>query len=140
MEVAVFQTVARQLIERRRGDWPAERARRAEPQVVNEDDHDVGRTLGRLDLETRRRRHLARVDFLINGRLGLGDRQNRSIDSVGGVFARPAPLRSLLAPVSYEIEARDFVSALERAELLNELEPNRADITQLLAQLKRRAP
>jgi Flp pilus assembly protein TadD len=64
-----------------------------------------------------------------------------AIDVLKNTLARhPYDRDVLLALVSYEIEARDFASALERAELLKELEPNRPDITQLLAQLKHRVP
>ncbi|RUP09923.1 MAG: tetratricopeptide repeat protein [Hyphomicrobium sp.] len=44
----------------------------------------------------------------------------------------------LWAVATYEIEAGDYASALGRAELLNELEPDRADVTRLLAELKQR--
>lgn len=43
----------------------------------------------------------------------------------------------LWALASYEIEAKDFSSARQRAELLSELEPGRADVMQLLASLGR---
>ena len=45
----------------------------------------------------------------------------------------------LLALAHYEAEARDFASAVERAQLLSRLEPDRRDIAQLLASLKQRA-
>jgi len=44
----------------------------------------------------------------------------------------------LVALVSYEIEAQDFSSAFDGTKLLTELEPNRLDFKQLLAQLQKR--
>jgi Tfp pilus assembly protein PilF len=43
----------------------------------------------------------------------------------------------LWALASYEFEARDYSAALKRAELLLELEPERADVVQLVGALKR---
>ena len=40
---------------------------------------------------------------------------------------------------TYEIEARDYASAIVHAELLSRLEPGRPDVTQLLEDLKRRS-
>jgi predicted CXXCH cytochrome family protein len=42
----------------------------------------------------------------------------------------------LLGLISYELEARDFGTALSRAELYATLEPERADIRQLISRLK----
>ncbi|MEQ1717819.1 MAG: tetratricopeptide repeat protein, partial [Hyphomicrobium sp.] len=42
----------------------------------------------------------------------------------------------LWALATYEIEGKDYSSARQRAELLSELEPGRADVIQLLASLK----
>ncbi len=44
----------------------------------------------------------------------------------------------LMALVSYEIETGQFASALERAELLDRLEPNSSQIAQLLQSLRQR--
>lgn len=44
----------------------------------------------------------------------------------------------LLALMSYEIDARDFSSAVSRAELLSQLEPERSDIEQLSMRLRQR--
>lgn len=44
---------------------------------------------------------------------------------------------TLWALASYEIETKDYSTARQRAELLNELEPGRADVVQLLASFKR---
>ena len=56
-----------QAIGRRHVDRPAEGARHAEAHVVDEDDQDVRRALGRLHLEARRRRGLAGVEFGVGG-------------------------------------------------------------------------
>ncbi|HEY8128133.1 MAG TPA: tetratricopeptide repeat protein, partial [Hyphomicrobium sp.] len=45
----------------------------------------------------------------------------------------------LWALATYAIEAGDYASALERAALLSQLEPNRTDVTQLLGELRRQA-
>ena len=67
------------MVHRRRADGTAERARPAEADVVDQHDHDVGRALGRLDLEPRRRLGVARVEFGVGRRLGFRDRQHRAI-------------------------------------------------------------
>ncbi|MBS0237828.1 MAG: tetratricopeptide repeat protein [Proteobacteria bacterium] len=51
----------------------------------------------------------------------------------------PYDRQILWAVATYEIEAGDYASALGHAELLNELEPDRADVTQLVGELKQRA-
>lgn len=43
----------------------------------------------------------------------------------------------LMTLLSYEIESRDFRSALARGELLGKLEPEHRGIAQLLARLRR---
>jgi tetratricopeptide (TPR) repeat protein len=49
---------------------------------------------------------------------------------------RPYDRDILWVLATYEIEARDYASALVRAELLSQLEPNRPDVIQLLTALK----
>jgi hypothetical protein len=51
------------------GMWigPAERARCAEADVVDQHDHDVRRAVGRLDFKSRRGRRISRVQFLVCG-------------------------------------------------------------------------
>ncbi len=46
----------------------------------------------------------------------------------------------LWALASYEVEAGDYTSARDHAELLNTLEPNRTDVVQLLAGLRQNKP
>ena len=54
MEAVVLQAARRQLLRVRRLAGTAEGARRAEPGVVDQDDQDVGRALGRTQLLDRR--------------------------------------------------------------------------------------
>ena len=81
VEIVVAQSVLRQAIERRRGDRAAEGIRRAEAEVVDQHDHDIGRALGRLHLEARRRRRLACVELGVEWPLGLLDRQDGTVRS-----------------------------------------------------------
>ena len=82
VEVVEAQAGLGQLVHRGRADGPAERAGPAEADVVDQHDDDVGRALGRLDLEPRRRLGLARVELGVGRRLGLRDRQDRAIELV----------------------------------------------------------
>ena len=81
MELVVAQPFVGERLDRRHVDRAAEGARLAEPHVVDEDDQHVRRAFGRLDLETRRRRRVARIEFGVDGRLGLGDRQDRAVQT-----------------------------------------------------------
>ena len=80
VEPVVLEPLAGQTIERRHGNGAAERARVAEPDVVDQEDDDVRRALGRLHLEPRRRLGLARVQFGLVRIVRLRNRQHRAID------------------------------------------------------------
>jgi hypothetical protein len=80
MEVVAAQTPGRELVEGRRADRSAERARAAEADVVDQHDDDVRGALGRLDLEPRRWLDVTRVKFAVGRPFGLGDRQHRAIE------------------------------------------------------------
>jgi tetratricopeptide (TPR) repeat protein len=57
----------------------------------------------------------------------------------GALARRPYDRDILWALASYKIEVRDYLSARGRAELLLRLEPSRADVSQVLEALRRRA-
>ena len=79
VKTIVFQTDRRQFFRARRLAGPAERARRAEPGVVNQDDQDVGRALRRTEL-LNGREFAVRIFRIVSnqaGSLGSGDRQMR---------------------------------------------------------------
>jgi predicted CXXCH cytochrome family protein len=74
--------------------------------------------------------------------VALHDTGNRAeaIEVLKSALTRHPYDRDILwALATYAIEAADYTSALERAELLNRLEPNRSDVTQLLGALKQHA-
>src|ERR1700722_353809 len=54
MESVVLEAVCRQLLKVWRGAWTAKGTGRAEARVVDQDDHHIGRTLGRAQLNDRR--------------------------------------------------------------------------------------
>jgi Tfp pilus assembly protein PilF len=67
-------------------------------------------------------------------------KQGEAIGALKNALARHPYDRDILwALASYEVETQAYSSALQRAELLNELEPGRADVVRLLAALKRPA-
>ncbi len=80
VEVVEAQAGLGELVHGRRADGTAERAGPAEADVVDQHDHDIGRSLGRLDLEARRRLGVARVELGVGRSLGLRDRQHRAIE------------------------------------------------------------
>ena len=67
-------------VERLHADRSAERARLSESDVVEQNDHDVRRALGRRDGEARRRLRVAGGELRDRRRLGLGDRQHAAIE------------------------------------------------------------
>ena len=85
MELRVTQPVFRDTIQRRRRDDAAERARRAEADVVGHDEQHVGRTLGRHD--ARRPPRLRLRGFLLDhpAEFRIGRRKLISGDGRGGV-------------------------------------------------------
>lgn len=65
-----------------------------------------------------------------------GKRQE-AVEALKSALTRHPYNRDILwVLATYEIEAGDYTSALGRAELLNELEPDRSDVTRLLGELK----
>ena len=56
-----------------------------------------------------------------------------------GLARHPYDRDLLLAMITYEVEAKMFESALERAELLVQLEPNNPQVARLLASLRMRS-
>ena len=94
VKAVVLQPAARQLLQRRHVDRPAERAAVPEADVVDQHDHDVGRARRRLHLEARRRLRVARVER--GDRLGLRlvDRQHGAVEVVGGEGRRRRARRS----------------------------------------------
>ena len=81
----VAQPIVRQSIDRRHLDRPAERARMAKPDVVNQHHHDVRRVGRRLDFEARRGRGLTRIEQFRDGLVGFRNRQHRPIEFVGSL-------------------------------------------------------
>ena len=84
VELVVAETARGQTVQGRRLDAATEGAGRAEADVVDQDDYDIGRAFGRFDGEARRGRRIARVDLrdlLVGRRL---DRQHRAIELAGG--------------------------------------------------------
>jgi predicted CXXCH cytochrome family protein len=67
-------------------------------------------------------------------------KQPEAIELLKGALTRHPYDRDILwVLATYEIEARDYASALERIKLLNLLEPGRSDVMQLLEALKQRS-
>lgn len=65
-------------------------------------------------------------------------KRNEAIATLNRALARHPYDRDILwALASYEFETRDYSAALKSAELLLELEPERADVAQLVGALKR---
>jgi len=80
MELVVAQPVVGEAIDGWHVNRPAERARHAEAHVVDEDDEDVRRSLGRLHLETGWRCGLPGVEFGDRRIRRFLDRQHRAVD------------------------------------------------------------
>jgi len=76
MEIRVAQTVMRDTVEVRGRDDPAERAGRAEPDIVGHDQQDVGRTLGRRHARRPERLRLVRVEVDLPAERHRRRRQN----------------------------------------------------------------
>ena len=75
VEVIEFQPTRGKHVKRWRVDRAAERAGAAEANVVNQNDHDIGSILGRLDLEKGRRLlHIANIEFAIGRPFWLWNR------------------------------------------------------------------
>ena len=83
VEVVVAQAALGEALERRHVDRPAKTSRVAEPEIVHQDEDDVGcaRPFGWFQLEARRRRGLACIDFSDRRMLWLGKRQNPAMGS-----------------------------------------------------------
>jgi hypothetical protein len=85
VEIVVTQALLGQRVQRLCPDRAAERAGGTETQVVDQDDHDVGRAIRRFHLEARRRLCIARVQLLVGRSSGLGHRQHGAVQgNVGG--------------------------------------------------------
>ena len=80
MEVVITQAASGQAVEGRRGDGPAERAGRAEAEVVDQNHDHVGRALRGRDLEARWRLRVARVG---RGDCRMHGRRHREDGAVG---------------------------------------------------------
>ena len=66
--------------------------------------------------------------------------QADAIEVLKGALTRQPYDRDILwALTSFEVAARDYTSALKRAEVLNELEPGRPDIVRMLNAIRRQA-
>ena len=83
MEAVVAQSAARELLQGRHADGPAESARVPESDVVDQDDDHVRRALRRLHLEARGRRRLARVDLGDRDHGRLRDGKDRTVQRRG---------------------------------------------------------
>ena len=79
VEGVVAQPLLRQAIGGRHVHRPAESARDAEAHVVDQDEQHVGRALGRLHLEARRRRGVADVELRDRRIARLRDRQHGAV-------------------------------------------------------------
>ena len=86
VHVVVAQAAVGEALEGRHVDRPAEASRVAEPEIVHQDEDDVGcaRPFGWFQLEARRRRGLACIDFGDRRMLWLGKRQNRAVRGLVG--------------------------------------------------------
>ena len=66
-------------------------------------------------------------------------RRPEALEALKSALTRhPYDRETLWALATYGIEAGDYASALSHAELLNQLEPDRSDVTQLLEELRQR--
>ena len=83
MEVVVAQTALRQTIQRRRVDRTAKRCRRTKAHIVNQNDDDVGRTLGRFYLEKRGCLDVTHIELFVFGWVRFCKWQMRSVYLVG---------------------------------------------------------
>ena len=88
VHVGVAQAAFGEALEGRHVDRPAKASRVAEPEIVHQDEDDVGcaRPFGWLQLEARRRRGLACIDFGDRRMLWLGQRQHGSIRLSRSIF------------------------------------------------------
>ena len=86
VHVVVAQAAFGKALEGRHVDRPAEASRIAEPEIVHQDEDDVGcaRPFGWLQLEARRRRGLACIDFGDRRMLWLRQGQNRTVRRLVG--------------------------------------------------------
>ena len=82
MEVVVQQSAGRQPIECGCLNRAPEGTGAAESDVIDEDDYDIGRILGGVDVESRRRRGIPGVEFAVSWRDWLLHRQNGAIRRV----------------------------------------------------------
>lgn len=82
----------------------------------------------------------ARFAYVLAVALHDTGKQNEATEVLKNALLREPYDRDLLsALISYEMEAGNFTAALERAELLDQLEPNNPEIAQLVAHLRKRA-
>ena len=82
VEAVVFESLARETIQRGHGNLAAERTRVTEPDVIDQEDDDVRRSLRRFHLEPRRRFGVACVEFSGPWVIGLRDGKDGSIRPV----------------------------------------------------------
>ena len=83
MEIVIAQTTFSQSIQRRCIDWATKRGGRTKTDVVNQNDDDVGRTLGRLNSEQGWRLDVAHVQLLEFGWVRLSKWQVCAIYLIG---------------------------------------------------------
>jgi predicted CXXCH cytochrome family protein len=81
----------------------------------------------------------ARFSYVLAVGLHDSGKRSEAMATLKNALVRHPYERDLLfAMMSYEVEAGAFTSALERAELLSQLEPNNPEIAQFLASLRTR--
>lgn len=81
----------------------------------------------------------ARFSYVLAVALHDTGNQSKAMTTLQSALVRhPYDRDLLMAIITYEVEAKAFSSALERAELLGKLEPNSAQIAQLVASLRSR--
>ena len=90
VHVVVAQAALGEALQGRHVDRAAKASRVTEPEIVHQDEDDVrrARPFGWLQLEARRRRGLACIDFCDGRILRLGKRQNRAVRRVARVTHR----------------------------------------------------
>lgn len=78
-----------------------------------------------------------RFSYVYAAALHGAGRKQEALDILKAALARRANDREMiLALISYELDMKDFRSALSRAELMMRLEPERADIRRLIDRLR----
>lgn len=78
-----------------------------------------------------------RFSYVYAAALHGAGRKQEAVDILKAALARHANDREMImALISYELEIKDFRSALSRAELMMRLEPERADIRRLIDRLR----